>query len=789
MTGYLLYLFGIVFVAVWAFLRRRTSVRWLLACWGIGVLLIRVVPSLWAILFHASSLGLLPRLTGWIGTIVLLRAFAGLTAWGRTRSRRTWIWLALLLTGMIIGGWPSMGAFVLLIIPWLLSVRWRWELGGTGLFVASLIGLVSLFLCGVSFGPAMDLRAEAALPGLTRLWGIGSAIGAAYGALMMAATAALVHLSIRRIGRRLLVSHLMAGVIPVCLVAIFLVLSSTLFLSTYRSLVSQRVLASAGRDAEAALARGIGLPLEDSASPFGPRSRGQIVMSRTDGGPVEVIGSALRFSPDSLLAAGSSSRDVPFLWDGAGVYIRARVDTTLEGRNVQREALAPLDSLGMVVVSGLLGIPVRVNPEVRVERSGKGVTISPAASDSATIGDGSIYYDASVRHRGPIGPPQPGGLQLPGGAVARCIRWAPGKGFSVSALPVFSSAGVTESITALVSIARENPVAIIVLLALSLTAVLFIAAVWITISMVVAMARSITRSVQVLSGATAELREGNLDHRIVIEGEDELWRVAGSFNEMAEGLGRMREMELTNERLEEELRVARRIQERLLPERPPTLDRLELAGLSLPARHVGGDYFDYIPIDGGRRVAIAVADVSGKGVGAALLMSSFRASLRSQDLDHVGPRHVAEVLNRFVCASVDPGKFITAFIATVDPGTGDIRYVNAGHEPPILMSPEGAFSSLDRGGLIMGAFAQAEYEEGTVNMPAGGLLAIFTDGVTEARNSAGAFLGDEPLRLILRSSGREACPQILKRVVSTITSFAGEEPQSDDITLLLARRT
>jgi len=321
-----------------------------------------------------------------------------------------------------------------------------------------------------------------------------------------------------------------------------------------------------------------------------------------------------------------------------------------------------------------------------------------------------------------------------------------------------------------------------------LIAALFIAAVWITISMVAAMGRSITRSVHVLTAATAALREGKLGHRIAIEGEDELWRVAGSFNEMAEGLERMRAMELTNERLEEELRLARRIQERLLPEAPPILDRLELAGLSLPARHVGGDYFDYIPIDGGRRVVVAVADVSGKGVGAALLMSSFRASLRSQDLDKFGPAHASAILNRFVCGSVDPGKFITAFLAILDPATGEIRYVNAGHEPPILLRPDGEIAELDRGGLIMGAFAQADYEEGSIEMPPGSLLAIFTDGVTEARNVQGGFLGDEPLRNILRRSEGASCAQLLQRVVSEITAFAGDEPQSDDITLLLARR-
>jgi len=796
MTDIPLCILGLAVVALWLRSRPRVTVQRLFVLWWIGILLMRVLPVVVGFIFTKGPLHNLLHVSGWIGSLVFLRVVMALTLRGRNmKSIRTRICFGFLVLGLIVLLAVSRNATatsaIILMLPWLLSVKWRHELESGWLGLASVTGLVTLVLCAVSFSPDIAFRKEAVLPGFGRIWGAAIGFGIIYGAITTFGAAMRVHLSIRRIGRRLFVSHLMAGVVPFALASIFLLLASALFLSTYRGLVAERVLNATSANAARQLALEIGSPLESIAMPFGPRSRGQIIAGRKGDGPSRLIGTALPFAIDSLLALDESSHDCPLLWDGKTLYIRARVDTVLSGQSIRREALAPLDSLRMVDVSGILGIPVRVNPAMRVMRDKSGVTLGPDADSSSVDSSGTVRAvrdeEGGATSRKAIGPRAPRGMQLPGGAIVSCLRWSPVRGFRREAVPISSTAGLGEPILALFSIARENPLALVVIIVLATIALLLIMAAIITISMVVTMARSIMRSVGVLTGATAALREGKLDHRIEIQGEDELWRVAASFNEMAEGLERMREMELTNERLEEELRLARRIQERLLPESPPHVERLELAGLSLPARHVGGDYFDYIPLDGGR-VAIAVADVSGKGVGAALLMSSFRASLRSQDLERQGPGHASVILNRFVCASVDPGKFITAFLAVLDPMSGGVRYVNAGHEPPLLLGPDGTFVELDRGGLIMGAFAQAEYEEGTAQMPPGSLLAIFTDGVTEARNSEGAFLGDEPLREILRRSNGASCAQLLQSVVARIHTFAGDEPQSDDITLLLAKR-
>lgn len=256
---------------------------------------------------------------------------------------------------------------------------------------------------------------------------------------------------------------------------------------------------------------------------------------------------------------------------------------------------------------------------------------------------------------------------------------------------------------------------------------------------------------------------------------------------MAAGLERVRVMELHNQRLEQELQLAREIQHRLLPSASPSYPEFDIAGVSISAREVGGDYFDYLPLDGGS-VGIAVADVSGKGAAAALLMSSFRASLRSHDLATLGPAQTLGRLNRFVHGSVATGKFITAFLGVLDPKTGELLYSCAGHEPPIVFSPDGTTYELSTGGLVLGLFPNAEYEEARAVLPKGAMLAVFTDGVTEAQSPEGLYYGETELVDTLQSLRGQACPQVLERIVKALQDFSGTAAQFDDVTMVLARR-
>ncbi|MBD3335036.1 MAG: SpoIIE family protein phosphatase [Candidatus Eisenbacteria bacterium] len=788
MTAFLAYLLSLAVVAAWFRWGPRLKPVRLLLLWWLGVLLARLVPGLIEELLgpdRQASFALL-RAVAWFGSLLLLRALLGLTSWKRPPSRRRTLAASAFGVALILGGLDPEVVIpgIILAIPWLWSIRWRDELGAGGLTVASLTALLSLLLCGWYYGTSLDTAVigeqgdgpAAPLGGIARgamVFRYAISIAAlVYSALALPRTATRIHLSIRRIRNRLLVSHLLAGVIPVVLAALFLLLAGALFLSTYRGIVTTRLLTRSSQEAESRLLSELADRRYVGDDPFGAAVEGQIVLLGVGIAPTAVVAGTPGFPPDSLLALDDSPEETPLLWDGAELYVRARADTVLDGRPYRVEALAPVDSLKMAEVSRLLGVPVRVNPSLRVMRSAGGV---------------SVNQDDGARAAHAIGPPQPDWKQLPGGAIAHCLQWRE-DGWNRTAVPILSSASIGESLVALVDAGKSNPLATAVIIVLGLIAVLFLGAAWITIAMVYGMGRSIARSVRSLTHATRELADGNLSHRISVEGKDELWSVAASFNTMAGGLERMRAMELEAQRMEEELRLAHDIQKRLLPEAAPRLDGLEVAGLSLPAREVGGDYFDYLPMDDGR-LGLVVADVAGKGVPAALLMSSFRASLRSQDLGQMGPAETLARLNRYVCSSVDPGRFITVFLAILDARAGELRFAQAGHEPPLLLHPGNGPVDLSGGdGLVLGVNPRYVYEEAAVRLEPGALLAVYTDGVTEAQSPGGDFYGKERFAELLQEGCRQDCDELLRRIMRELQAYAGIAAQSDDITVVLARK-
>jgi sigma-B regulation protein RsbU (phosphoserine phosphatase) len=168
-------------------------------------------------------------------------------------------------------------------------------------------------------------------------------------------------------------------------------------------------------------------------------------------------------------------------------------------------------------------------------------------------------------------------------------------------------------------------------------------------------------------------------------------------------------------------------------------------------------------------------------------MSTFRASLRSQDLYGQGPAETMGRLNRYICTSVDPGRFITAFLGVLDPAAGELRYAQAGHEPPILVDKGGSIETLSTAGLVLGLKPRIEYEEAHISLPPQSLLTIFTDGVTEAQSPDGDFFGEERLRKILQDCQKEQCGDLLRRIMRDLKNYAGPTTQSDDITVVLAK--
>ncbi|MDX1418686.1 MAG: GAF domain-containing SpoIIE family protein phosphatase [Rubricoccaceae bacterium] len=251
------------------------------------------------------------------------------------------------------------------------------------------------------------------------------------------------------------------------------------------------------------------------------------------------------------------------------------------------------------------------------------------------------------------------------------------------------------------------------------------------------------------------------------------------------------EARIEKERLEEELRLARSIQERLLPRDLPAVEGVDLAALALASRHVAGDYFDLLPLTSGR-LLVAVADVSGKGAPAALLMANVQALLRllAQTFDGTASLAAATArINRVVCENTEATAFITFFWGVLDAATGRFRYVNAGHNPPRLVRANGAVEPLEAGGLILGVLPHVAYEEGEATLAPGDHLALYTDGVTEALSPADEEYTEDRLDAVLVRGRDETAAALLDAVRDDVRAWADGRPFNDDLTLLVLKRT
>jgi sigma-B regulation protein RsbU (phosphoserine phosphatase) len=238
--------------------------------------------------------------------------------------------------------------------------------------------------------------------------------------------------------------------------------------------------------------------------------------------------------------------------------------------------------------------------------------------------------------------------------------------------------------------------------------------------------------------------------------------------------------------MQEELLVARQIQAGYLPSHFPVWDRVEMFGLNQPSREVGGDYFDVLDL--GTCALFVVADVSGKGVPAALIMSMMQASLRTQAGE---TRSVSEMLGRIntlMLQSGTEGRFATCFLGCVHLDTLELSYCNAGHNPPVLQRASGRLESLSEGGLILGSFRDPQLTEGRARLEPGDRLVLYTDGVTEARNAAGEFFDEEGLLHFLECQPLDlSSEELALRLRTEVQVFTGGTELEDDMTLMVVR--
>ncbi len=252
--------------------------------------------------------------------------------------------------------------------------------------------------------------------------------------------------------------------------------------------------------------------------------------------------------------------------------------------------------------------------------------------------------------------------------------------------------------------------------------------------------------------------------------------------------GRMREEAMARKKVDQELDLARHIQQGLLPGFPPEIEGFEVHGNNLPSRQVSGDLFGWWQRGDGRWL-FCLADVSGKGLGPGLLMASLQATLEAWTERDLSTGELAFQLSRVLARHTDGRRFVTAFLALLDPRTGELTYTNAGHNPALFVRPDGAFQILEAQGLPLAMLPGQPYEEATLHLQPGELLVLYTDGITEAADPAAAEFGLEALTSLLVPHRRESLAALDALLLDELDRFTQGAPYLDDRTLLMLRRT
>lgn len=326
--------------------------------------------------------------------------------------------------------------------------------------------------------------------------------------------------------------------------------------------------------------------------------------------------------------------------------------------------------------------------------------------------------------------------------------------------------------------------------------------------------RTITYSVSNLYKATEHINRGEFDHRIEVKERDQLAALQKSFNSMTESLQRLILEQKEKERLQSELEIAHEVQAQLFPAAISGTGTLELYGLCQPARTVSGDYYDFLSY-GPEQMGIAVGDISGKGISAALLMATIHSAVRAYEQEQLfavgsgaakahaaggvggvltrssvslpSPAHMLWLLNRHLYRSTQPEKYATLFLGFYDGDTHRLTYSNAGHLAPIILGQDGSIRRLEAGGMVVGLFDNMEYEEETVELRNGDTFIAFSDGMTEPENEFGEF-GEDRLIEAIAANSDQPLDRITAHAISAVKDWIGATEQPDDITLVLARR-
>ena len=663
--------------------------------------------------------------------------------------------------------------------------------------------------------------------------------GALYGAL---AARWLKTKLLWRLRNRLIVTYVFIGVVPVILLVAMAFVTLNLFAGQFASFVVTREIDAQLRNLEAAnaaisnelaarLERGLALSPDSLA---GLRKRdarwGRREVCAWHGNRLLPSCVGPQGSPTFAFPEFFNDRDGPhskvlrekqlfhqLVRDQGVLYLRAASVFPVEGEKLTTVTSEPLDKesfdkianeLGEVTLYSSSGLAI----EDDKQPSGTGRSNPSTSTTIKSSTDQTELLHPTFVIGALSGPANALDLELPFPLVMPLpdVDWKTGKSEPVSALvrvrtrPSLLYAPLFAALGRFAKLAEYILVAFGIVFALIEVAALIVGT---------RMTRTVTGAVANLYGATKHVDRGDFSHRIHVTSADQLAQLSLSFNSMTASIQKLILEQKEKQRLENELAIAQEVQAQLFPKQISELESLEVHGFCRPARTVSGDYYDFLTASS-QRLILAVGDISGKGISAALLMAtihsavraysveslpqlrepvgtgalgrSIRATMTSPDGVDLSPATLLRLLNHQLYESTPLEKYATLFLGIYDGQTRRLTYSNAGHLPPLLISQDGSVRRLECGGTVVGLFDGIEWQQDCVEMSPGEIFLAYSDGVTEPENDYGEF-GEGRLLDLVRANRHLPLAQISQLVTTAVDDWIGDQEQPDDVTLVLAR--
>jgi sigma-B regulation protein RsbU (phosphoserine phosphatase) len=651
--------------------------------------------------------------------------------------------------------------------------------------------------------------------------GLALAIGAAYFVFKLIVLAKR-HL-LWRVRRKLMLSYVFVGFFPATLIVVFFLLCGFLLFYNFSSYLVQSHLRGLADQARF-FAQGIALEVQRADG----RDVAGIIERRQASATGELAGVSVAVVPTSRTCPGSSKQviaaparvvtagpwahvtapdAIPDWIDCGGVtgveaYSSPITSDAHEMRTdilVRAVAFPDMQRPGYAVIIDLPvhdAITQQLRRDTGVEM--RGVSVVPAAADASTV----TSVVKPIAGRGEPGAmaaePASGGIFGNLRSFLEYRDWSSGESGTLLLSTQLSIGELYERISSAQGLVSSKSSQALLLI-LFVIGGLFVLIEVMALGTGLALAKSITGSVHELFTGTERVRRGDFTHKIAVTAQDQLGELAQSFNSMTASIEDLLREVGEKKRLEEELRIAREIQMSLLPQGALSMPGLSITALCVPAREVGGDYYDLFPIDG-HRLGVLIADVSGKGTSAALYMAELKGLMLSLSQIHTSPRTLLVAADRIMANNLDARSFITMTYAIIDLQERTMAYARAGHTPLMYLPGTGATPGDARhvrilcpDGLVLGLKIDTGetferlLEEQTIPLHDGDLYVLFTDGISEAMNEGDDCFGDERLGRILEEHPDLPSEELRERVLREIAAFVGAAPQHDDMTMILLR--